>query len=168
MPQPEAIDPTADKTPKYDFAVLDNAEPPRSIVYEIESDRPVLILGIEPFDQLSVEQIAGILNQNDVGSVMLFATNQDRRSALDDLINDAIEQWHEGDSSEEMHTFLGWSFEEYMAWANNRTLPKALARLVAPAESNPADENAAFLKRAAQSGLPPFPSAPSKNSPPTG
>ncbi len=35
---------------------------------------------------------------------------------LSDEIEDFIEEWHESDSTEEVHEFLGMTFEEYSLW----------------------------------------------------
>jgi hypothetical protein len=35
---------------------------------------------------------------------------------LSDEIEDFVEAWHESDSNEEIHEFLGMTFEEYSLW----------------------------------------------------
>jgi hypothetical protein len=38
---------------------------------------------------------------------------------LSDEIEDFVEEWHESDSSEEIHAFLGLSFQEYSLWVSD-------------------------------------------------
>lgn len=46
----------------FDFAVLDNAENPRSIVYNINTGQEVATFGIEPRDQEMAERVCETLN----------------------------------------------------------------------------------------------------------
>lgn len=39
--------------------------------------------------------------------------------ALIEDIDDYIDQWHEGDSKEELHDFLGFTQDEYELWLHN-------------------------------------------------
>jgi len=45
------------------------------------------------------------------------------RVILDD-IDDYIEQWHTGDSKDEIYEFLGMSQEVYRLWVETNCLPK--------------------------------------------
>lgn len=36
-----------------------------------------------------------------------------------DEVDDWVEAWHDGDSSEELQEFLGFTEEQYNAWAEN-------------------------------------------------
>jgi hypothetical protein len=38
---------------------------------------------------------------------------------LSDEIEHFVDAWHEADTTEELHEFLGMSFEEYSLWASN-------------------------------------------------
>ena len=38
-------------------------------------------------------------------------------------IHDAIDEWHRGDSEEELHDYLGWSIDEYREWLNTGEVP---------------------------------------------
>ena len=38
-------------------------------------------------------------------------------------IHDLIEQWHESDSKQELHEFLGLTFEQYKRWVETDELP---------------------------------------------
>lgn len=42
-----------------------------------------------------------------------------RGEVLSDEIDDFVEAWHLSDTDEEMHIFLGMSFEEYSLWASD-------------------------------------------------
>ncbi|WP_374004704.1 hypothetical protein [Bacillus velezensis] len=46
--------------------------------------------------------------------------------ALLEDIDEFIEQWHESDSGEELHEFLGMTFEEYSIWVENETMLKTI------------------------------------------
>ena len=38
---------------------------------------------------------------------------------ISDEIEDFVEAWHESDSMDELHVFLGMKFEEYSLWASD-------------------------------------------------
>ena len=40
-------------------------------------------------------------------------------SVLSDEIEDFVEAWHNSDSKQELHEFLGMTFEEYSLWASD-------------------------------------------------
>lgn len=47
---------------------------------------------------------------------------------LGDEIDDFVESWHENDSTQELHEYLGMSWEEYSVWATKPSiLPFILA-----------------------------------------
>lgn len=48
--------------------------------------------------------------------------------ATEDDINDWIDEWHEGDSDEELHVFLGLTWPEYGDWVERDELPVAESR----------------------------------------
>lgn len=41
---------------------------------------------------------------------------------LPDEIDDFIEKWHQSDSSEELHEFLGMTWNEYAAWVADKSI----------------------------------------------
>ena len=41
-----------------------------------------------------------------------------------EVIDDLIDEWHEGDSELPLHEFLGWTEEEYKAWVEFGQLPE--------------------------------------------
>lgn len=43
--------------------------------------------------------------------------------ATEEDIHDWIDEWHEGDSGEELHVFLGLAWPEYSAWVESAELP---------------------------------------------
>ena len=48
--------------------------------------------------------------------------------ALLDEIDNFVDDWHDGDSGEDLHDHLGMSWEEYSCWAKN---PDLLPHIVA-------------------------------------
>jgi hypothetical protein len=38
-------------------------------------------------------------------------------------IDDLIDQWHNSDSEQELHEFLGWTFEQYSHWTATNEFP---------------------------------------------
>ncbi len=48
--------------------------------------------------------------------------------ATEDDIHDWIDEWHEGDSGEELHVFLGLTWPEYSIWVEDAELPSAESR----------------------------------------
>lgn len=38
-------------------------------------------------------------------------------------IHDLIEQWHESNSNQELHEFLGLTFNQYAHWVSTNELP---------------------------------------------
>lgn len=46
--------------------------------------------------------------------------------ALLEEIDDYIDEWHESDSKEELHDYLGMTFEEYGIWVENGSMLKTI------------------------------------------
>lgn len=46
--------------------------------------------------------------------------------ALLEDIDDYIDEWHESDSDEELHDYLGMTFEEYSVWVENDSMLKTI------------------------------------------
>lgn len=46
--------------------------------------------------------------------------------ALLEDIDDYIDEWHDSDSDEDLHDFLGMTFEEYSAWVENDSILKTI------------------------------------------
>jgi len=44
-------------------------------------------------------------------------------------IHDLIDEWHEGDSNQELHEFLGFTFEEYARWVETDEFPSSTSSL---------------------------------------
>lgn len=43
----------------------------------------------------------------------------------EDEINDAVDAWHSGgaETGEHLHEYLGWTWEQYSAWAERGVIP---------------------------------------------
>lgn len=41
----------------------------------------------------------------------------------DDELNDKIDAWHDGDSPEPLHRYLGWTWEQYKHWVQTDEQP---------------------------------------------
>ncbi|MFS0864918.1 hypothetical protein [Fredinandcohnia sp. 179-A 10B2 NHS] len=63
--------------------------------------------------------------------------------ALLEDIEEYVEEWHEGDSEEEIYEYLGMTFEEYAIWVENDSMLKTIfyARRIGKSISELIQEN---------------------------
>lgn len=52
-----------------------------------------------------------------------------KRTVTEENIHDLIDEWHDGDSSQELHEFLGFTFEEYARWVEKDEFPSSTSSL---------------------------------------
>jgi len=48
-----------------------------------------------------------------------------KRHVTEENIHDLIDEWHNGDSNQELHEFLGFTFEEYARWVETDVFPSS-------------------------------------------
>jgi hypothetical protein len=47
-------------------------------------------------------------------------SEEDTKEAVEQVLNDKIDEWHKSKSTQQLHTYLGLSWEDYSKWVENK------------------------------------------------